>query len=350
MRLRESRLKLTLLLVTTLLYVGCSANAKPTTEEEKVEAALPVEVKTVQLGMIAAHFTGPVTLETEEDAQVVAKTSGVVKEIFAEEGQAVKKGQLLAKLEDERQSFELARTKASLQKLEKEYQRNKELFAKNLISAEVYDRTRFEYDAQKAAYELAKLEMVYTSIKAPIGGVVAERLIKAGNMVAVNAPTFRVIDFNTLKAVLHVPEIELDKLRPNQLATLKVDALPGNEYSGQVSLISPVIDPATGTIKVTIAFDNADRILKPGMFGRVSIMHDIHPDAVLLPKEALLAEDQEATVFVVYDSVAIRQPVRLGLVNTIHYEVLGGIEEGDVVVTTGQAGLKDSARVEIVTY
>ncbi|UCH11162.1 MAG: efflux RND transporter periplasmic adaptor subunit [Fidelibacterota bacterium] len=350
MRRSESKLSLILVLGVVLLYMGCSANAKPTNEEEEPEAALPVEVKLVETGLIAAHFTGPVTLETEEDALVVAKTSGVIEKIYVEEGQVVKAGQLLAKLEDDRQAFEQDRAKATLHKLEKEFNRNKELFAKNLISAEVYDRTRYEYQAQKAAYELAKLEMEYTSIRAPISGVLAERHIKAGNMVTVNEPTFRIIDYQALKAVLHVPEIELSKLKVKQEASLKVDALAGKSYAGQVSLISPVVNPATGTVKVTISFNNTDRTLKPGMFGRVNIMHEIHPDALLLPKEAVLAEDREASVFIVRDSTAYRTPVQLGLVNTIHYEVLAGLELGDQVVTTGQAGLKDSARVMIVSY
>ncbi len=342
--------KFILIMGTALLYVGCNADAKAPEEEDQPEAALPVEVKPVAAGTIAAHFTGPVTLETEEDAVVVAKTGGVVEKIYVEEGQVVKAGRLLAKLEVERQAFELDRAKATLQKLEKDYQRNQELFTRNLVSAEIFESTKYEYEAQKAAYKLAKLQLDYTSIKAPIGGVVAERHIKVGNMVQANEPTFRITDFNTLKAVLHVPEIELDKLRLNQQAILKVDALPGQVFSGQVGLISPVVDPASGTIKVTIELQNTGRALKPGMFGRVSIMHDIHNDALLLPKEAVLAEDREAAVFVVRDSVAYRMLVKLGLVNTIHYEVLTGVAEGDLVVTTGQAGLKDSARVAVVSY
>lgn len=341
-------LKFVILLGVALVYTACNANAKPTDEEEQPEAALPVEVKPIDIGLIAAHFTGPVTLETEEDAIVVTKTSGVVEKIPVEEGQAIKVGQLLAKLEDDRQVFELKRAEATLQKFKSDYQRNKELFAKNLVSAEIYERTKYEYEAQKAACELAKLELAYASIRAPIGGVLAERHIKAGNMVQANESVFRIINFNTLKAVLHVPEIEIDKLSIDQPASLKVDALPQKEFPGRVSLISPVVDPATGTVKVTVGFNNTGRDLKPGMFGRVSIMHDIHPQALLLPKEAVLAEDREAAVFVVRDTVACRQLVELGLVNTIYYEVLAGLSKGDLVVTTGQSSLKDSARVMVV--
>ena len=84
------------------------------------------------------------------------------------------------------------------------------------------------------------------------------------------------------------------------------------------------------------------------MFGRVRIMHEIHEQALLLPKEAVLSEDREATVFVVRDSVAYRTDIQLGLVNTIHFEILAGLQAGDLVVTMGQAGLKDSARVVVI--
>ena len=333
-----------------IFYLGCDAKAdtKSEEEEEEVEPAIPVEVKPVEKGEIAAHFTGPLTLGTEQDAVVAAKVGGLVEEILVEEGDIVAAGQLLARLEDDQAALRLVQAEATLRKMERDFTRKGELFAKNLVSAEIHERAQFEFEAQKAAYELAKLNLAYTGIRAPIAGVVAERMIKVGNMVPVNAPTFRIMGADPLLAVLYVPELEISKLAVGQAAELKVDALPGRSFHGRLERISPVVDPATGTVKVTCEVSNADRSLKPGMFGRINIVYDVHKNTLLLPKESILAEDRETTVFIIRDSLAHRQIVALGYSSTTHVEVLAGLTAGELVVTTGQASLKDSARIEVV--
>ncbi len=266
MKLHRFVLYLTLAILTTM-SIGCTANADEKEEEQEAVASLPVEAKSIVSGEIAAHLTGPVTLVTEEDADIVAKASGVVKSIMTEEGQWVKRGQLLAKLEDDRESYQLEQAKATLMQLKADYERNKELISMELVSAETYERSKFAYEAQVAVYNLAKLELQYTGITAPFAGVIAVRQIKVGNMVSINQSAFRIINYKNLKAELHLPEIDLAKLRLGQASNLTVDALPGRMFTGQVGLISPVVDPASGTVKVTVHIDNADLALKPGMFG-----------------------------------------------------------------------------------
>jgi membrane fusion protein (multidrug efflux system) len=332
-----------------LANLGCGndSQSKPKNGNE-AGASIPVEVAPVKTGNIAAYFTGTATLEAEEEANVVAKVSGVVKEILVEEGSKVKAGQALAKLDDEKLAVQLAQAEATLRKLENDFHRNEELFKKNLVSAEVHQRAKAEYQAQKAAYDLARLELDYASIRAPISGVVSQRLIKAGNMVLANTPTFRITDFDPLLAVLHVPEREMSKLRVGQPGIMTADAIPGAEFAGRIERISPVIDPATGTIKVTIEVRDPSQQLKPGMFGRVSIVYDVHTDAVLVPKNAVLAEDAESAVFVIQDSIAYRRIVKTGYMNGANIEILSGLQPGDTIITTGQGSLKDSSKVEIV--
>jgi RND family efflux transporter MFP subunit len=236
-----------------------------------------------------------------------------------------------------------------LHKLENDFRRNEELFNRKLVSAEVFQRAKFEYESQKAAFDMARLDHDYASIRAPISGVVAARMIKVGNMVLPNTPTFRVTDFDPLLAVLHVPEREMSKLRVGQPAALTVDAISGVEFSGRIGRISPVIDPTTGTLKITVEVRDPSRQLKAGMFGRVNIVYDIHTNTLLVPKGAVIAEDAESAVFVVQDSTAYRKVVKTGYVNGVNIEVLEGLNAGEKIVTTGQGSLKDSARVEVIS-
>ncbi len=328
---------------------GCSKNGRAGTNGKKDDKVkVPVEIAAVTKGTISAYFTGTATIGAEEETGVVAKVGGVVKEILVEEGQYVKAGDVLAKLDDEKIAVQLAQAKSALDKLKTSYERNVELHKQSLISTEMFHQSKYDYESQKAAYDLAELEFKYASIRTPISGVVAERLIKVGNMVLPNQSVFRVAGLDPLIAILHVPERQLGKLRPGLTAQLLVDAGSTDPFTGRIKRISPVIDPATGTVKVTVEVRDPSRRLRPGMFARVNIIYDVHQNVLTAPKDAIITEDRESAVFVVRDSIAYRQVVTTGFVNTTAIEVLTGLQPGDTIVTTGKASLKDSARVQIV--
>jgi membrane fusion protein (multidrug efflux system) len=271
-----------------------------------------------------------------------------VKRILVEEGDYVTAGQMLAKLDDEKIAVQMEQAKANLDKLRSDYDRAQELFDESLVSAQEFQRAKYEYESQKASYDLCALDLEYTAIRSPISGVVAERLVKVGNMLLPNSPVFRVTDPDPLLALLHVPERQVGRLMDGQRATITVDALGEAEFAGRVDRISPVVDPSTGTIKVTVEVHDASGSLKPGMFARVNIVHNVHAGALLAPRDAIIEEDDESAVFVVSDSTAFRRVVKTGYVNSVHIEVLDGLALGDTLVTTGKGSLKDSSRVEMV--
>ena len=327
---------------------GCSDSNSTPSGEKKNDLVVPVEIGAVIEGDIAAYFTGTATVEAEEETEVVAKVGGVIERILVEEGDRVTAGQVIAKLDDEKIAVQLEQAKASLARLENNYRRNEDLHAKQLVSTEVFQQAKYDYEQQKAAWDLARLELRYTDIRTPIGGVVAERLVKVGNMILPNQPVYRVTGLDPLIAVLHVPEKQLPRLRVGQEARLRIDALPDREFAGRIERISPVVDPATGTVKVTVETHDPSGLLRPGMFARIKVVYDVHECTVLAPKDAILAEDRESAVFVVQDSIAVRRFVTVGFINTTHVEILEGLSPGDTLVTTGKSSLKDSTTVEIV--
>lgn len=318
------------------------------TEDNDSTLVIPVEVKDVSRGNISAYYSNTATLEAVDEAMVVSKVRGIVQKVLVEEGDDVRAGQIIAKIEDDQYRIEAERAKATLDRLYNDYQRNKELFDKQLISVEVYDNARFEYESQKSAYELAQLNFEYTSIKSPITGVVAERLIKEGNMIGTDQEVYRVVDFDPIQAILYVPEHERFKINKGQRAELIADAIPGKVFAGKVERISPTIDPATGTFKVTVYMDSNQDALRPGMFGRVKIVYDTRMNTKMIPKAAVMAEDETQSVFVIKDSLAFRKTIRTGYVNGVNIEVVDGLDDGEIVVTTGQGSLSDSTRVNVV--
>jgi len=336
-----------LICVTQVLLSSCGTDAESKSSVEE-NTGIPVEVGFVSRGDISAVFSTTANLEAEEEATVVAKVSGIIKNIYVEEGDYVKKEQALAKLDDEQLIFKRNEVRANLSKLKNEFERNEKLFKQNLISEDAFDKIRFEYESLKASLDLAQLELNYATIRAPISGVVSERLIKVGNMINQNEPTFRITQFNSLNAILHIPERQMGKLRKNQRVNLVVDALSDEIFSGYVERISPIVDANSGTIKVTVRMKDPERRLKPGMFGRVNIIYEVHTETLLIPKEAVITEDQASFVYVVRDTIVMRQPVELGFTNETHLEIINGLAPGDTVVTIGQATLKDSAKVQII--
>lgn len=332
---------------------GCNGDARgqeATGDNAGDEETLPtpVEVAEVTVGSITARYAGVTSLEADGEATAMAKVGGEIKALLVAEGDTVVAGQPVAQLDDERLRLEVKRSKASLEKTRQEYQRNLELHQKGLLSAGTFESLKFDLDALQVAYDLARLELSYATVRAPIGGIVSQRLVKAGNTITANSPVFRITDLEPLIAYLHVPEREYRKLKKGQSAQLVLDALPGQVFTGKVALISPVIDPATATFKVTTEVSDASGQLKPGMFGRVTIDYDTRSDVPLVPRVALLSNERETSVFVVADDVARRRDVTVGYANGGVREVIDGLAPGEQVVVIGQNGLKDETAVHVI--
>lgn len=349
--LRSAPRALLLLAATlaSLTLTGCGTDAQSKEPDEPDEqAAVPVETILARTGPISAVFSGTASIEAEDEAVVVARASGIIEGIQTEEGRYVRVGATLATLDTDRLNLELSRASVAFEKAQRDHARMKGLFEKQLVSAEEYERTRTDLEAQQAALELARLGVDEAVVRAPISGIIAERMVKTGNMVQMHSPTFRIVSFDPLLAVVYAPERELGRLEVGQDAALTADALGGETFTGRVERISPIVDPATGTFKVTIAVRDRSRRLRPGLFTRVAIATDTRGEALLIPKGALLREDDEAAVYVVRDSLAFRQVVATGYETDADVEITRGLEPGARVVTLGQAALADSAKVLVL--
>lgn len=316
-------------------------------KDEATETAVPVEVVKVSRRAMSASYGATTSLEAAREAQVVSLTSGVLLTLLTEEGDTVQAGQVLARLDPDRKGLALAQAQAQLKKLESEYSRSKELYAKQLVSADAHEKIRSDLDVQRAAVDITKLELSYTTITAPISGVVAQRMVKVGNLIQPNAPMFKIVDTSRLEAVLNVPEREMDTLRAGLPVAMQVDALPGRSFTGKVGRVSPVVDAGSGTFRVTAIFEGIGQ-LKPGMFGRVDIVFDSRANTLTIPRDALLEGDGETSVFAVRDGKAVRVPVQVGFVTGAFVEIRAGLSEGDGVVTVGKVTLRDGATVEVV--
>lgn len=317
-------------------------------DKDKKSQAVPVEVAQVERRPLSASYSGTASLQAPNEAQVVAKTSGVLLELRAEEGDRVKAGQVLARLDAERSRLEVERAEAAMRKLEAEYERAQELFARKLIAADAHERIRYDLDTARAAWELMRLELSYAKVEAPISGVIAERMVKEGNLIQTNQALFRIVDADRLEAVLNVPERELATMKSGLPVNMRVDALPGRSFEGTVDRVSPVVDAGSGTFRVTAAFEGGETGLRPGMFGRVDVIYSQREDVLTVPRSALLQDQGEPAVFAVREGKAVRQAIELGYVNGEVAEVVSGLAEGDQVITTGKVAVREGTELQVL--
>lgn len=351
---------LALLLATVLVLPACkrgdaagdaqaadAASKSDSKDGKKEETAVPVEVAKVARRPIAASYSGTASLDAPVEAQVVSKTSGIVLALLTEEGRRVRKGQALARLDSDHQRLQVAQAEAAVRKLESNYERSQKMVAAKLVSAEANDQIRYDLDSARAALDIAQLELSYTNIVAPISGVVAQRMVKQGNLVALNAPLFRIVDDSRLEAVLNVPERELATMKAGLPVSLLVDAVDGKQFTGSIDRISPVVDAGSGTFRVVCAF-SGDGGLKPGMFGRIGIVYDSRTDALTIPRVALLEDEGEPAVYAVRAGKAVRVSLKLGYIDGELAEVRSGLKEGDAVVTAGKVAIRDGAKVQVI--
>ena len=335
---------------------GSEGGGKNASEEVKLDKdgkpipkieAVPVEVAKAARHAISASYSGTANLEAPGEAQVVAKTSGVMVQLLAEEGDQVRAGQVLARIDGDRVRLEAQRQLATVHKLENNFRRSQELAAQKLVSAEASDQIRYDLESARASYALAKLELSYTNITAPISGVVAQRMVKPGNLITLNAPVFRIVNNSHLEGVLNAPEREMARLKTGLPVRMVVDAVPGKVFAGKVDRVSPVMDSASGTFRVVCVFDNAPE-LRPGMFGRIEVVYDQRQNVLTVPRMALLEDEGEAAVYVIVGKKAKRVPVQLGYTNGELAEVRSGLKEGDMVVTAGKVAIRDGTEIQVI--
>jgi membrane fusion protein (multidrug efflux system) len=338
------------LVLATVMLASCQQGDEEVAAEsaEDESPAIPVETALPTRGDIYAVYSGTAPIEAFADATVIAKVGGEVRELFAEEGDDVRSGQILARLDGDRLRLEKQQAEANLRKLQRDHQRNVDLKDKGLISEGDFEKIRYEMEALQATYDLATLELGYTEIRAPIDGVISERFIKVGNTIDINEQTFKVTSMEPLISYLHVPEREYRRIEPGQKAIIEVDALSGASFEAVVVRISPIVDPETGTFKISIEVSDGSRRLKPGMFGRIGIVFDMRANALQIPRSAIVENAGQSSVFVVSEDVVERRLISTGYAESGRIEVLQGLDDIDEIVVVGQTSLKDGSKISVI--
>jgi len=329
------------------LLQACGVGEASHSSVAEIQAAMPVPVEVAYPSRedIFATYHATTTIASDVDSPVLARAQGEVIELLVEEGDRVSQGQVLARLDGERLRLDMLAAKANLNKASKEFDRYSDLAKRGLVSESMFDGLTYDVAALQATYELKKLNYDYSEIRAPISGIVSSRDIKLGQNINANSVAFHITDSAELVAYLQIPQAELAKFSVGHSASLWVDSMPETEFAATIVRISPTIDTRSGTFRATAFVDNKDGYLVPGMFARFSVSYEKHDDALTVPTDAIVEEDNEMTVYVVADGEVTRRIVTTGVSENGQVEILSGLTEEEEVVVVGHTGLRDGSKV-----
>jgi RND family efflux transporter MFP subunit len=342
---------------------------------------VPVEVAQIQRGPIEMQRTFSGELQALAEFVVAPKVSGRVERVFVNIADTVKRGQIVAQLDDDeyvqavaqaQADLEVARAKLSeaksvLEIANREFKRTESLLKRGVASDSEFDAAKQERLAKQAQLQVAAAEVTkaessletanirlgYTKVIAGWTGggeqrIVAERYVDEGQTVAANAPLLLIVELHPIIGVVYVTEADYARLKPGQLVSLTTDAYPGEQYTGRIDRIAPVFRKSTRQARIEMIIDNAQHRLKPGMFIRATVALARVPEATIVPQQALTIRDDRSGVFIVSEdgqSVVWRE-VKVGIREGDRVQIEGEKLSGQVVML-GQQLVNDGSAITI---
>ncbi|MEA2064170.1 MAG: efflux RND transporter periplasmic adaptor subunit [Gemmatimonadota bacterium] len=372
-------LSVSVLLVQVLLVQGCSGREeKPESEKNKrtsgamaarqeqsgrgkknqgapgeapgtAPESVPVEAGSPWRADLSSYVFGNTHIESRRSVEVIARAEGQCDNLLVEEGDRVKEAQVLATLD--KAELELARREAEvrLENSRSIYERTKRMEAQQLTSEEALENAKYQFETARTQFEKTDLDLRYATIRAPFSGVITKRLIEQGDMVRTGTVLFELAEVNTLLARVYVPEKELGRISLGDRVRLESEMFPGAGFTGRVYMIAPVVDPSTGTVKVTVRVTGNQDKLKPGMFCSAYILTETHVNALVMSRRALVPDVDHTEVYIVdRQGKARRRRVEIGIEQGDTLEVLSGLSDADRMVLVGQESLRDGTPVKVV--
>ncbi|MEJ2084908.1 MAG: efflux RND transporter periplasmic adaptor subunit, partial [Acidobacteriota bacterium] len=284
----------------------------------------------------------------EFEVKVLSEVEGRIRTLKVDEGDYVDKGQVLATLARDDEEIELRKAELKASNAETAYERARDLVEKELISQEEFDTLDIGFGIAQQELAEARWAVEKTTFRAPFSGRVTARFTQVGQHVRPGDELFQITDFDPLIARIYLPERDVLGLSEGREVRMRLNADEAVDFSGRVRQISPIVDTATGTVKVTIEAKAPPAGVRPGSFVTVNIVRESRDGVLLLPREAVIRELQKAHVFVASDGAAQKRVVRLGLEESGRIEALSGVEAGDSVIVAGQGGLKDGSPIKVL--
>lgn len=279
-----------------------------------------------------------------------SQLSGSVLAVNVEEGDRVRVGSVLARIDVRELSAQLASAEASLEVARRTAERSKQLRDQEIVTVAEFERDEAAHIAARASYDQLQTRVAQATARSPISGTVLERRVDQGDIVPNQTRMFTIGDISQLVVRVPISELDVTALGENDVVSVRLDALPGSTVNGRVRRIFPAADSTTRLVPVEIALTGAEaRDVRPGFLARVELRLKPRVGVLVVPATAVLDQSGGTAVFTVENGRAVRHSIRRGEYYGDRVEVLSGLSAGDTVVTTGAATLRDGAALRFVS-
>jgi len=336
-------------LLTLISATGCDSPGSMAQSENGLNQVRAVKVSVVEVKPVPIRDILVLPGETEawHDILVPADTGGRVYWIGPKEGDTVKKGQLLARIEVSSLEAALNRAEAAFKLADDLYQRRQKRFERKIINQEDLDRSMTERTLAHANLRHAKVEHERGFLRSPISGIINHFFVDEGEFIERGKPVADMVNVDKIKINVNVPELDVRYLRPKQKTTVKIDAFQDRRLFGTVYFIAYKADPATKTFLVRVLINNADHDIRPGMIARVAFLRRVIPDALVAPLFAIVDKGGERLLFVEKDGVAHARTVSIGVIEGDRVQITKGLDPGDHLIVTGQTEVEEGMKVQV---
>jgi membrane fusion protein, multidrug efflux system len=342
---------LTFAIIIILIILRLIANKQSLEAEQKLATEfnqkVPVTIDTVKNKTISTEFIVQGSFTPMHELTVISETQGKVTSIMVETGISVKENQILATTDNEVfiSQFELA--KANYEKAQKDLKRFEKLSLNDAVSIQQYESAKLNLANAQSAYITARKQYENSTIKAPVSGIIGKRYIERGTYLNPGAPVFDLIEVNKVKFQAKLTSDELPIVILGQNVNVSVDNYPNELYQGKVHSINIQTDPSK-RYAVDIEVDNhTDKVIKPGMYGKV-LFEGEKVSSLVIPRESIAGSIITPEVFIVKGDSVISKSISVKLLNGKYLVIKDGLNEGDIIVTSGQINLLNGTKIRVV--
>lgn len=343
---------LRLALCLGFFLVGCSEGPADSPSSNASGPVRPVHVVNVLTEEVRAVTMRDVLVlpgqtEALHDVRLAAQRGGVVEWTGVTEGQRVRAGEPIARIDLSSLGAALERARANLRLAEDQSRRRSQLYAHGVLAKEELDQANNELIAARTRLREAEVDFSHGTVASTLGGVVNRVYVDPGEFVGEGDPVADIVDAATVRVNFDVPEGDVRFLAQGQKTVLHVDAYPEREWAGEIDFVAWKADPATRTFQVRVVVDNADGTIRPGMIARGAFLRRMIENAVTAPLFTVQDKGGERVVFVEQDGVAQARTVRLGIIEGDRVQVLDGLAAGDRLIVAGHVEVEDGTRVNV---
>lgn len=339
------------LIFVLYLAIGEQSKTIAAKKESEIKAEKPpINAVTLQLKptTITDRINLPGAIEPWTRLKLMAKISGTIEEVLVSEGSHVKKGDVLARIEDLDYTIAVERAKAAYNLARSDFERDREIHKKGVIPTATLDINRTKMETTKADYDNAQLMLSRTVVTSPMDGVIRRLDAKIGLQLSIGDPIAEILETDRVKAIIGIPESDVSAVRKLDTVHLTIQALGDKEVDAKKHFLSPAPETTARLYNMELAIDNPEGEILTGMFVRADIIKKQIENSIAIPFYSVISRNNEQYVYLEKDGVAVRKDVSIGIMENWMVEVVEGLSSGDHLIVEGHRDVEDGQEIKVI--